>query len=439
MAVTEPRQEIVRDFEFPFTLERSDGDGRTLEGYAAVFNTPTPISDQRGDYIETIAPGAFKNSINRRMPALMFNHGKSRPIGDIPIGKVEVIREDPRGLYVKARLVDNPTVNILRDAIRDGAIPGMSFFAKIVRDSWSAQGKQRFCTLKELALSELGPVTSPAYQSTSVAVRSMLNDVATTYPELLRVEWLGRDDDAEITTWDQSPADVIADMIGDRWGLGEQNATVHLVDVFDDHAIFTVYPAGHTKYPGLWQVNFTKNADGSVTVADPSRPPLAGYDYGTQPNTQANDEPMKPTSGAPETDAVMVPNRVASADIEGDIERAYSADDRKRMAASGEAMPDGSYPIGNKADLQNAIHAVGRGSGSHDAIRRHIIKRAKALGASDMIPPDWAGMKAASTDFSTSEDADSVTSEDAAVRASEPMTKTQRMKQIALRRRGINV
>jgi len=76
------------------------------------------------------------------------------------------------------------------------------------------------------------------------------------------------------------------------------------------------------------------------------------------------------------------PRRVRDADK-------YSAEDRRRMAASGEAMPDGSYPIADAADLDNAIHAVGRGGASHDAIRRHIIKRADALGLSSRIPDNW--------------------------------------------------
>jgi HK97 family phage prohead protease len=41
-------------------------------------------------------------------------------------------------------------------------------------------------------------------------------------------------------------------------------------------------------------------------------------------------------------------------------------------------------------DLGKAIQAVGRGGASHDAIRRHIIKRARALGMSDRIPDNWA-------------------------------------------------
>lgn len=68
----------------------------------------------------------------------------------------------------------------------------------------------------------------------------------------------------------------------------------------------------------------------------------------------------------------------------------YDTKDREQMAKSGEAMPDGSYPIKDQEDLENAIHAVGRGNADHDAIRKHIIARAKALGHSDLIPDNWA-------------------------------------------------
>lgn len=68
----------------------------------------------------------------------------------------------------------------------------------------------------------------------------------------------------------------------------------------------------------------------------------------------------------------------------------YSADQRKTMAKSGEALPDGSYPIANATDLENAIHAIGRGNDPHSEIRAHIEKRAKALGLEKMLPADWA-------------------------------------------------
>lgn len=67
----------------------------------------------------------------------------------------------------------------------------------------------------------------------------------------------------------------------------------------------------------------------------------------------------------------------------------YDADDRKKLAVTGAAMSNGSYPIEDKEDLTSAIRAVGRGGADHDSIRRHIISRAESLGATSEIPDTW--------------------------------------------------
>lgn len=63
---------------------------------------------------------------------------------------------------------------------------------------------------------------------------------------------------------------------------------------------------------------------------------------------------------------------------------------REDAAKKGEALPDGSFPIRNEKDLKNAIQAYGR-SKEEDraAVRKHIQKRARALGKADLIPEDW--------------------------------------------------
>jgi ATP-dependent Clp endopeptidase proteolytic subunit ClpP len=72
------------------------------------------------------------------------------------------------------------------------------------------------------------------------------------------------------------------------------------------------------------------------------------------------------------------------------LNRDFSAEERQRLAKSGEAMPDGSFPIVTTEDLDNAIRAIGRAS-DPAAAKRHIIKRARALGAESHLPEDWAG------------------------------------------------
>lgn len=68
--------------------------------------------------------------------------------------------------------------------------------------------------------------------------------------------------------------------------------------------------------------------------------------------------------------------------------RDYSAATRERMAREGTAMRDGSFPIANETDLRNAIQSVGR-AGNYDAARRHIIRRARALSLTQLLPEDW--------------------------------------------------
>jgi HK97 family phage prohead protease len=71
----------------------------------------------------------------------------------------------------------------------------------------------------------------------------------------------------------------------------------------------------------------------------------------------------------------------------------YDTDDLNKMLAKGHAIKnadgDPSYPVADEDDLDKAIKAVGRGGADHDAIRKHIIKRAKALGLSAKIPDSW--------------------------------------------------
>jgi len=68
--------------------------------------------------------------------------------------------------------------------------------------------------------------------------------------------------------------------------------------------------------------------------------------------------------------------------------RDYSAATRQRMAREGTAMPDGSFPIANETDLRNAIQSVGRAS-NYEAARRHITRRARALGMTELLPEEW--------------------------------------------------
>lgn len=190
---TPPRDDVCRSV--PFTLTRDGGgddDGRTFEGYGAVFNSPTRIDSWEGTFDEQIAPGAFRKSLKERTPKFQFDHGHHPLIGSVPIGTIPPggIYEDERGLFVQARLGQHIIIDLIREAISTGAIDGMSFRFSVVRDEWrDAEGKIvkpedvadalwdgsrgiLLRTLKEVKVAEVGPVVWPAYADTSAAVRS---------------------------------------------------------------------------------------------------------------------------------------------------------------------------------------------------------------------------------------------------------------------------
>jgi HK97 family phage major capsid protein/HK97 family phage prohead protease len=181
-----------RIVEFRAADSASEDDGFTLEGYAAVFDTVTRIRSWEGEFDEKIARGAFKKTLkDRTSPVIMqYDHGRDVRVGSVPIGSYTDLREDNVGLPVSGRLFDNDTVLPVRQAIAAGAITGMSFKFEVLRDEWrDNKGKlikpdeledllwspgtrgPIVRTVKEIKLYEAGPVSSPAYPTTSVGVR----------------------------------------------------------------------------------------------------------------------------------------------------------------------------------------------------------------------------------------------------------------------------
>lgn len=195
----EPKQVrlVERSVDFRAAEAMEGGDGRTLEGYAAVFDISTTINSWEGKFSESMKRGAFSKTLRERVPIVQYDHGHDVRVGSTPIASIQELREDEKGLYVQARLYDNPVVEPVRQAIEGGSIAGMSFRFQVVRDEWR-DNKDKLVrgdelgdllyepgergplkrTIKEVKLFELGPVAFPAYESTSVGVRAALGDLS---------------------------------------------------------------------------------------------------------------------------------------------------------------------------------------------------------------------------------------------------------------------
>lgn len=74
---------------------------------------------------------------------------------------------------------------------------------------------------------------------------------------------------------------------------------------------------------------------------------------------------------------------------------------RQKLAETGEALPDGSYPIRNVSELKKAIKAYGRSKpGKRSAVRKHISKRARALKHPELIPDEWKNLSVSGMELS---------------------------------------
>ena len=179
-APTAPRDDLIRMIELPaaqIEFRASDEEGviGTLTGYAAVFNTDTVIDSWEGRFIERIAPGAFAKTLQERGDRIkvLFNHGFDPSIGDKPLGKPRVQREDRNGLYVEVPLDDTSYNRDLVASLRSGALDGQSFRFSVTREEWEEpEDALPVRTLSEVKLYEYGPVTFPAYEATTAGVRA---------------------------------------------------------------------------------------------------------------------------------------------------------------------------------------------------------------------------------------------------------------------------
>jgi HK97 family phage prohead protease len=146
---------------------RAEGDGMTFTGYASVFNSP---SEDLGGFIEYVAPGAFKRSLQSRNEVkLLWNHDSGEPLASLRGGTMQLV-EDNRGLKVTAQLPNTTRGRDVAELLRTNVINTMSFGFNVIRDSWSSDGKTR--TLESVRLFEVSVVSFAAYPDTTAQVRS---------------------------------------------------------------------------------------------------------------------------------------------------------------------------------------------------------------------------------------------------------------------------
>lgn len=145
-------------------------DGNKLVGYAAVWDSPTTIHEDGRTFSEIIRSGAFSKAIASRGDVIAtYNHNPDQLLARTRNSTLRLY-EDSHGLKFELDLPDTNLGRDLKALTASGTLNGASF-TFVVRsggERWSGNTRE----LTDLFLFELGPVSNPAYEATSLGLRN---------------------------------------------------------------------------------------------------------------------------------------------------------------------------------------------------------------------------------------------------------------------------
>lgn len=158
---------------------RAEADGLKVEGYAAVFNQETDIG---GMFMEVIERGAFTEAIKRDDVVFLINH-EGLPLARTRSGTLE-LKQDDHGLKISTTLdPDDPDVKSIAGKMKRGDLDKMSFAFYPEVQEWDDSGEIPVRKIRQASLHDVSVVTTPAYQGTEIALRSLEASRAQSQPK----------------------------------------------------------------------------------------------------------------------------------------------------------------------------------------------------------------------------------------------------------------
>lgn len=149
----------------------SEGDGRTMVGYASAFDVP-----MMGDAGETVVmdPGVWDKTLKERQGQIqvLYHHGRDPQIGTKPLGVPSVLRPDRTGLWTETPLAHTSyNDEIVIPLLASGALRAMSVGFGVIRQSWDKMHEER--RVLEAILGEFGPTPFPRNLGATAALHSL--------------------------------------------------------------------------------------------------------------------------------------------------------------------------------------------------------------------------------------------------------------------------
>ncbi|MBR3321521.1 MAG: HK97 family phage prohead protease [Exiguobacterium sp.] len=159
---------MTRSMESKFET-REDGEKLSIEGYFAVFDSVYEIAPGMS---ESIAPGAFDNTLSKDIRALI-NHDTTLVIGRTKAGTLQ-LRVDAHGLWGHIDINPNDVDAMnLYNRVKRGDVDQCSIGFDIVSEEtdFRVDGTVHW-TITEIELYEVSACTFPAYEETNINARS---------------------------------------------------------------------------------------------------------------------------------------------------------------------------------------------------------------------------------------------------------------------------
>lgn len=152
---------------------REDGEAPAIEGYFAVFDSNYEIAP---GMTESVAPGAFTNSLSNDVRALT-NHDTTLVLGRTKAHTLE-LREDARGLWGRIDINPNDADAMnLYERVKRGDVDQCSFGFDIrSEDTDIREDGSVHWTIKDVELYEVSCCTFPAYEQTNISARAAQRD-----------------------------------------------------------------------------------------------------------------------------------------------------------------------------------------------------------------------------------------------------------------------
>ena len=154
----------------PVSIDDSQDQKMLIQGYAIRFNEPAVFNFDGVEYREVIDPRALDKTDMRDVP-LRYNHSDNVMVMARTRNKTLQLIKDEEGLRILAELANTTAGRDLYELIKRGDVDKMSFAFTVAKDDYDRETRTRTILAID-KIFDVSAVDSPAYETTSISVRS---------------------------------------------------------------------------------------------------------------------------------------------------------------------------------------------------------------------------------------------------------------------------